>query len=410
MVIDIRVTAPEERRAAVDVFRAALLFPPSSDADWEKPNVLDSWTGCHSVSAWDGALCVGHAASFHLTTVVPGGATLPTAGVTRIGVRQTHRRRGVLTGAMHRLLHDAVDQGKVLASLRASEAVIYPRFGFAVAGEAWNVEIDRPREMRITAPVAPGTIRLLERSEVLDTVDAVHRRVGLDRPGAIERPRWLQERYLADALGFEKAAYVVVHTAPDGIDDGWAQYSLEWPEPFALHVGGQCVVDDVWGAGPEVELALWQFILQLDLLDRVRAEERPGDDVLKFALRDQRRYVTCGRHDEQWLRLLDVDAALRARTYGAAAGAVTVAVVDPAFPANDGTWRIAAAGAERVATAADDADLQTDINGLSAAYLGGTAWHDLLVGGRVRQQRAGAIATADLLFASRPLPRCGSFF
>lgn len=78
--------------------------------------------------------------AFHFTTVVPGGATVPCC--IRIGVRQTHTRQGVLY-AMHRLLHDAVAQGKVLASLRASEAVIYGRFGFAVAGETWSIEIDR---------------------------------------------------------------------------------------------------------------------------------------------------------------------------------------------------------------------------------------------------------------------------
>jgi predicted acetyltransferase len=311
---------------------------------------------------------------------------------------------------MQRLLRDAVDQGKVLSTLRASEAVIYQRFGFAVAGETWSIEIDRPHELRITAPTAPGTLRLLGRGEILDVVAEIHARVGLDRPGAIVRPLWMHRRYLEDALGCEKAAYVVVHTAPDGTDDGWAQYSLEWPEAFAAHAGGRCEVDDVWGSSPEVELALWQFILQLDLIDRVRASERPSDDVLKFALDNQRRYASSGRLDEQWLRLLDVGAALTARTYGAAAAAVTIAVTDELLPGNSGSWRVSAAGAERVSVAAESADLVTDINGLSAAYLGGTAWHDLLVGGRVCQQRQGAIATADLLFASRPLPRCGSFF
>jgi hypothetical protein len=61
-------------------------------------------------------------------------------------------------------------------------------------------------------------------------------------------------------------------------------------------------------------------------------------------------------------------------------------------------------------TARDDADLATTINGISAAYLGGTAWWDIGVSGRVEQRRAGAIAEADTLFASHPMPRCGSFF
>ncbi|NMD25614.1 MAG: GNAT family N-acetyltransferase, partial [Actinobacteria bacterium] len=165
MPIEIRVTTPDEYRAAADVFRGALLSPPSTDDDWAKPSIVDSWSDGHSVSAWEGARCVGHASAFHFTTVVPGGATVPTAAITRIGVRQTHTRQGVLTRAMHRLLHDAVAQGKVLASLRASEAVIYGRFGFAVAGETWSIEIDRLRGVRVTAPTAAGSIRLLERDE-----------------------------------------------------------------------------------------------------------------------------------------------------------------------------------------------------------------------------------------------------
>ena len=116
------------------------------------------------------------------------------------------------------------------------------------------------------------------------------------------------------------------------------------------------------------------------------------------------------REDEQWLRLLDVDAALSARTYNSTRASVTIAISDSLFPANCGTWEVSSAGARRSTVSDDKADLVTTINGVSAAYMGGTAWHDLWVGGVVHQQRDGALAEADVLFASRPLPRCGSFF
>lgn len=408
--IAIRVTTPDEWRAAADVFRAALLNAPSTDDDWAKPGAEEAWAGGLSISAWDGPTCVGHAAAFHFTTVVPGGATLPTAGVTRVGVRQTHTRRGVLTRSMHRLLLDSAAQGKALASLRASEAVIYSRYGFSVAGETWDIEIDRRRGARLVAPTAPGSIRFLERVDTLATVSEVHARVGLDRPGAIVRPHWMHQRLLADAIAPDKACYAIVHTNPDGVDDGWACYSLDWPENFGEHVGGCCTVNDLWGASPAVELALWKFVLELDLLDTVRAEERPGDDAVRFALDNSRAYRSKVRTDEQWLRLLDVHAALTARTYNAALGSVVVAVSDPLFEGNNGVWRISAEGAQRLPAGTDGCDLATTINGISAAYMGGTAWHDLWVAGHVEQLQAGAVATADLLFSSRPLPRCGTFF
>jgi len=107
--------------------------------------------------------------------------------------------------------------------------------------------------------------------------------------------------------------------------------------------------------------------------------------------------------------VLDVDAALTARSYGPAIGAVTIGITDPLIPENTGSWRVSAAGAERVAEDVP-VDLTTTSNGVSAAYLGGTAWYDLWVGGKVSVHARGALDLADQLFASKPLPRCGTFF
>jgi len=411
VTFELRTTAPHEYRAVADVFRSALLMGPATDEDSARPAVQASWANSRSISAWEGDRCIGHAAAFPFLCAVPGGQRLPMAGVTRVGVLQTHRRRGVLTAAMRRLLRDAADEGTVLAGLRASETSIYGRFGFAVAAETYDVEIDLRGRNRVVAPVAAGTFRQLTRDETLATIVALHERVGFDRVGTIDRAEWLHQYRLADALVAGKASYVVVHTAPDGIDDGYTMFIVNWPHEFGGHPGGSCEVTEMWACDPAVELALWQYVLDLDLVDRVRAEQRPPDDPLRMALADQRGYISKGRFDEQWVRLLHVDAALGARSYNPARPAVTVAVSDPLFDRNTGTWRITADGAERVSVAADTAaDLTTTINGISAAYLGGTSWHELWAAGVVQQGRLGAVAEADVLFASRPLPRCGTFY
>jgi predicted acetyltransferase len=412
MSIEIRLTEPHEWRTAADAFRGALASPPQSDDDWAGVDLPASWAGSISVSAWDGARCVGHAAGFRLQSMVPGGAVLPMSGVTRVGVRQTHTRRGILTGLMQRLLREARDEGAVLAGLRASESTIYGRFGFGVAGDACDAEIDCARGARIAAPVAAGSIRYLDRDEMLPTITALHARIGLDRPGALVRPEWMHRRFLHEAMGTEKAAFVIVHTDEHGNDDGWAQFATDWPESFGSYGSGVvCELADLWGATPQVELALWQFLLRLDLVRTVRCEERPVDDAVRWALADPRAYHAKLRWDEQWLRLLDVQAALTARTYQPAPGAVTLAVVDPLFADNNGVWRVVADGAVRLeGGSAADADLAVDVATLSAAYLGGTAWYELAVAGRVSERTPGAVATADALFASRPLPRCGSHY
>ena len=55
---------------------------------------------------------VGLGSVFSLRMSVPGGQLLPTAGVTWVGVLATHRRRGVLTAMMRKLLDDAREHGR----------------------------------------------------------------------------------------------------------------------------------------------------------------------------------------------------------------------------------------------------------------------------------------------------------
>lgn len=399
--IDVRSTAPDEWRRACDTMRAALLTGPISDDDWEKAR--PGWEDHLSFSAWDGGRCVGHAGAFRFDTVVPGGARLATAGVTRVGVLPTATRHGLLSRMMRQLLVASRDEGRVLASLRASEAVIYRRFGFGIAADGVSVTVDS-RRARPLPNVASGSIRVLPRDEILDVVPPLYDRVA-DRPGVISRPRFLWQRYLEAALGGDKASFVAVHTSAAGEDDGFVHYTVAWTEgPGESHGTGE--VHDLWGADPSVELALWDHLLGIDLVRTYEVEERPIDDVLRVAAHDPRAYQTTHRYDEQWVRLLDVERALGARVF-AAGPSVRIAVRDPLFSDNTDVFEIAADGAVSRSSAA--ADLTCDIDALSAAFLGTTPWWELSAAGRVQGDRH-AIVSADQRFAVRPSAFCGSFF
>ena len=86
---------------------------------------------------------------------------------------------------------------------------------------------------------------------------------------------------------------------------------------------------------------------------------------------------------------------------------MTIAVTDPLIATNNGTWTIDANGSKPSEL---QPDLVVDIGALSATYLGGTAWATLAAVGDVDVRTPGALAIADTLFASRPLPFSGSFF
>lgn len=404
MTIEIRPTRPDDYRTVAGTVSTALLFPPPDDATFERS--LASWDEMRSTfSAWDGDRCVGHAGQFLVDTTVPGGGRLPTGAVSRVGVLATHRRRGVATGLMRTLVHDAVERGLALMSLRASEAVIYQRFGFGVAGEYTEATLSSRRAGPLAGAATGGTFRILAPSELLDVVPPLYERVAHRRPGTVTRPASWWNRYLREAIEQSKASFVVAHTGDDG-DDGYVHYGVGWNEDAEAN-GGKGTVHDLFGASDAVELALWQYLLDIDLVLEWTSDERPLDDLVRLACRDPRAYRTTRVDDEQWLRLVDVDAALTARSYGPVGGEVAIRVDDPLVEQNNGTWLVSAHGAVRVDR---QPDLSVAIGPLSAAYLGGTPWWSLAGTGAVDVDDPAAIAVADALFASRPLPFCGSFF
>ena len=105
-----------------------------------------------------------------------------------------------------------------------------------------------------------------------------------------------------------------------------------------------------------------------------------------------------------WLRLLDIPRALTARRYPHD-GRVVFDVRDPFCPWNEARYilDVGAEGATCEQTE-DEADLLLTTNELAAAYLGGASFSQLHRAGRVSEERAGAIGTADAMFAWDPPP------
>jgi predicted acetyltransferase len=403
MAIDVRATQPDEYRAASNTVATALMFPAHDDESWERSRA--SWDESSSVSAWDGDQCVGHASQFFVDTTVPGGGRVLTGAVTRVGVLPTHRRRRVATSLMEAMIADAIAHEAVLMSLRASEAVIYGRYGFGVAGEYTEAAIETARARPVSGGASGGGIRLLRPDEIHANVRPIYERAAHRRPGIVSRPDSWWERYVRDAVAGTKSSYVVVHVDGHGTPDGYAHYDVAWNDDGSS--GGKGDVHDIFATSDAAELALWAYLVDMDLIRTWKVEERPLDDVLRAAVADRRAYSTKSVDDEQWIRIVDVGAALAARTYNDANGSVSIAVTDRQVAGNNGVWAVDAAGAQRTH---DEGDLFADISALSAAYLGGTAWHTLAAAGAVDVRNEKAIAIADNLFASRPLPFSGSFF
>lgn len=396
-----RTLDPDQYRAAQDLFRAGLHDPPSTDDGW--PVVAPSFEAGRVFGAFLDGEFVGTALSFAMRMEVPGGARLPTAGVTRVAVRVDRTRRGALKALMLAQLRDLADRGDVLATLRATSHRIYGRFGYGVATRGRDVEVaGHSAGWRPGAPVG-GDVTLLPAGELRAALPELHDRIGWGRPGATARPgHWWD--VVLDVAPRTSGEHLVaaVHAGADG-PDGYVVWS---PRRESGSEEGSLVVHDLWAAGPRAYAGLWRLLLRVDLVTRVRAPLRPLDEPLELMVDDPRRVRTTAVHDEVWLRLVDVPAALRARSY-AAAEPVVLEVTDALLPANGGRYRIGPDGAERTDA---PAQLGLDVGELAVLYLGDRRASELALAGRIAVHDAAAPARADALLRVSGAPWSGTQF
>ncbi|MGN6797062.1 MAG: GNAT family N-acetyltransferase [Gaiellaceae bacterium] len=355
-------------------------------------------------AAWEGDRIVGGTGAFSYRMSIPGGA-IPTAGVTIVGVLPTHRRRGVLTALMREQLADCRARGDAAAYLWASESTIYPRFGFGLA--ALTGDMTLPREHTTFAqPFQPrGTFRLVDVEEAARTFPPLYEQVFAQRPGMFSRSAawWEGRRLIASSWGPPTAKRLVLLEL-DGEPAGYGIYHVEQEWEHGSSSGKVSVLETV-APTPEATRELWRWLLDFDWTSQFVASHLPLDHPLFLLLAEGRR-MRFQVGDGIWVRLLDIESALAARTY-AADTQVVIELTDSFVPENAGRWRLGAHGAERTNAAAE---LALDVTGLGSVYLGGFSFADLIRACRAAELTPGAAARADDLFATSAQPWCAEVF
>ena len=353
-----------------------------------------------SLAWFDEGRIVATTMTFTRRITVPGGE-VPCGGVTAVAVVPTHRRRGLLTAMMRRQLENIRMAGEPIAALWASEGAIYGRFGFGVAAANVRVAAQRPAT-RLAAPPTPGDpLRAGPAAEHVEAMRDVHDRVRRDRPGMLARPGpWWPDRLFdpESTRGGAQPLRAVV------TEDGYAIYAVraafddEGP-------AGEVKVRELVAATPEARAVLWEFLLDQDLTRTIGWEMAPLDEPLWLMVTNPRSVRrTIG--DGLWVRLVDVAAALSARTYSAEVE-VVLEVSDAFCPWNEGRYRLAGGVCERTDASPD---LVLDVTALGAAYLGGTTLLELAAAGRVRELRPGSLARTSAALRSEVAPWCPEVF
>ena len=411
MVIEIRQLGPDDAEAAVEVSSTAFLERP--DRAGVAALVREGWDPSRSWLAWDGARACGTFRSFPTEMTLPGLATVPAAAVAAVTVLPTHRRRGILTQLAETEHRAALERGDLLAILYCSEFGIYGRHGYGPSTRfgTWTIDVRSTRVVPATGD--EGTVEYAEPGEA--TKEQIRDVFEAWRPTQVSEIRrrdmgWEFRLGLRpEPWGGGWKGFLVLHRDPEGRVDGFLRYSAS-PKEHGQLPGTEVEVQELVGLDDAAETALWRFVTSIDLVAQVKAEGRPVADRLPWRVTNPRAATLSNVSDGLWVRLLDVRAALAARTYERDASLV-LEVVDPLAPGGSHRLLLDATADGATCTPTDRSpDLTLPVAALGSVFLGAHDLRDVVIRTGVDEHTRGTLAVAAAAFRTAREPWCSSFF
>lgn len=402
-MIDVRPIRPDEFEAFLIAMSGPFGFDLPEDED-ERTQMVERnarvFEPERSRCAFDGDRIVGTLGTFSFQMTVPGGS-VPVAGTTMVTVQVTHRRSGLLRSMMTSHLDEARERGDAAAALWASDSAIYGRFGYGMAAWDTKIEIDRRHtDFHRLAP-QPARVEPVDVETVRPAAIEVYDRLRAQVPGMMTKSDGWWDRIFTDRPWARGGATAARHAmvSEEGQPTGWVRYRLKNTEGHG-HPAQDVLVSQLYATTPEAWAGLWQHVLSHDFGATIKAELRPIDDPIHSLLKGLRRAKTT-RADGLFVRVLDVAAALEARSYSLP-GSISLEVIDP-LGLVPGTYRLETDGESSQVTRAEDSTVAMDVEDLGALLLGGRSAIELARAGRI-QGPDSDIARLDRMFRSSPQP------
>ena len=353
----------------------------------------------------------GGADSYSLT--VPGGATVPMAGVAYMTTSVTHRRQGAFSSMMSQIHSAARERGDIIAGLWASQSHLYSRFGYGLAINSYDWEIDPSYGAFSHSPVSDDDesdahVYFVGADEAAAMLPGIYEQMRQQTTGAVDRSpgRWRYELFDEERVRARASSMFFAICEEAGEQTGYVAYRMRRvgdTDMGTLEVSEQVSVTDTAHA------TMWRFLLNFDLVGKIIAVNRPADDPLWWMLSDPRR-LNRKSHDALWLRLLDIPKALEARTYNAD-GRLKITLVSEAQPEVTGTYVLDIDDSQAsVKKTTDKPDVVVTPADLAALYMGGVTPGSLVEAGRVDVVTTGSLAKLHGMFSTDSAPWCAHYF
>src|SRR4051812_13971160 len=254
MSIAVRPIEPDEFQALIELDARSFGLTYTDDLVEDVRGILEL---DRTLVALDGAELVGCTSAFSMEMTVPGGAFVPTAGVTWVGVMPTHRRRGILRRLMTHQLEELLERGEPLAALSASESGIYGRFGYGVATRRAGLFVATKRVRLRDRLGDDGLVRFVEVDVARTAFPPIYERLRAEVPGTMSRDdRWWDHQLRDPEILRDGATsqFHLVHPA------GFASYRRRWGSSNGLPTG-QAIVTELVAATPAAHASLWRVLL-----------------------------------------------------------------------------------------------------------------------------------------------------
>jgi len=395
---DVRTATAEDYEEFFALFGGAMMFDMQADDLGRQMFEPD-----RALVAVDSDEIIGTTRALTRDLSVPG-AVVPAAHVTAVGVKPTHRRRGVMSELIRRQLREVPE---AIAVLWASEPGIYGRFGYGAAAWGTSYEVDLNRVGPPAVRTRPGELSELAVEDAAKQLAPLLRSLQEHRPGVSGRTELGWQKHLRDKpddRGGKTARRILVHRDETGEVDGYALYrgKMNWD---ASGPASEVSLQELVAVEPSAYQALWQHLLTMDLAAKLEfgyaAIDEPVQQLVTTPTALNRRVS-----ESLWVRVIDVVRALGERRYAVPVDLV-IDVADDLIPANAGRYRLTTAGplAEaRCERTEDAADLSLTVTELGAAYLGGRPLAEFAATGRVTEHAPGALAAATAAFGWPILP------
>ncbi len=343
----------EEVDALDQVVSQALLFPPHLMRLWiERLGAAN-----FRVVRRDGRIAAG-------LGIVPmghwlGGASVPTAGITAVGVAPEHRGGGVGIFMLRRLLEEAHAAGYPLSTLYPSTFAFYRRAGYERAGVRATYELPLgaldPRAPARDPELTVGPVGEAEYGALREVYAETARRTA----GNLDRPDFVWWRILEpygqtarayQAVRGERAEGYVVFTQT-GREDPLRILDLR----MLTRAAGERLLAFLAGHRSMVDCIVWSGGGATDPLVALLPEQR-HKQLLSF----------------DWLlRIVDVRGALAARGYPPGLDAeLHLDVRDDLLPANNRRFVLTLSDGRGAVREGGEGRVRLDIRGLAALYTG----------------------------------------